>query len=196
MIRNLLIWGTVAIVLIWPMAVAATSPLLAWRDSIYIAAGLSGVFGLALMTVQPLLARGVLPGLDGLHGRRWHRWGGALLLLTVALHIGGLWLTSPPDVIDALTLRSPTPFSVWGVIALWALGLAGTGALVRDRMPPRVWRRVHLAATTVAVTTTVIHAMLIVGTMGTWSKVALSGAALLALGHALYHSRIGWRRGR
>ncbi len=117
--RKLLIWVALALAILVPLTLALRSPLLAWRDPIYIVAGVAGVVGMALMLIQPLLAGGLLPGMSDARARKLHRWSGALLLCAVLLHVGGLWVTSPPDVIDALTLRSPTPFSVWGVIAMW-----------------------------------------------------------------------------
>ena len=49
-------------------------------------------------------------------------------MLTVIVHVAGLWLTSPPDVIDVLLFRSPTPFSAWGAIAMWAVFAAALWA--------------------------------------------------------------------
>ena len=104
-----------------PLALAAMSPLLQWRQPVYIAAGFAGIIAMCLLLLQPLLAGGLLPGLTGLRGRRLHRWTGALLVTAVLLHVAGLFVTSPPDVIDALLFRSPTPFSAWGVIAMGAV---------------------------------------------------------------------------
>jgi len=73
-----------------PVAVAAASPLLAWRDPVYIAAGFAGIAAMALMMVQPLLARGYLPGLPARLSRRVHRINGALLVFLVTLHVAGL----------------------------------------------------------------------------------------------------------
>lgn len=81
---------------------------------------LAGVTGLALMMFQPLLIGDFLPGFSLYHARRVHFWTGALLVAAVVAHVAGLWITSPPDVIDALLFISPTPFSAWGVIAMWA----------------------------------------------------------------------------
>ena len=118
-----------------PIGVAATSPLLAWRDPVYIAACLAGVVAMALVLVQPLLAGGYLPGLTLSRGRRVHRWVGLLLVAAVVVHVAGLWLTSPPDVIDALLFTSPTPFSAWGVVAMWAVFAAALLAAARRRLP-------------------------------------------------------------
>ncbi|MFT6773662.1 MAG: hypothetical protein ACJA1L_001372, partial [Paracoccaceae bacterium] len=89
-----LIWIGLVAAIALPIAVAATSPLLAWRQPVYIAAGLAGVIALALTLIQPMLARGDLPGLTGLRGRRGHRIVGAALVGAVAVHVAGLWLTS------------------------------------------------------------------------------------------------------
>jgi len=163
-----------------PVGVAATSPLLAWRDPIYIAACLAGVFAMAQVFVQPLLAGGYLPGLALSRGRRVHRWVGLLLVAAVVFHVAGLWITSPPDVIDALLFTSPTPFSAWGVVAMWAVFAAALLATARQRMRPRLWRLGHTALATVVVAGSVAHAMLIEGTMGTWSKAALCALAIAA----------------
>ncbi len=89
---------------------------------------------MALLLVQPLLAGGLLPGLRAQLGRRVHGWIGGLLVASVVVHVGGLWITSPPDVIDALLFASPTPFSVWGVIAMWAIFAAALLATLRRRL--------------------------------------------------------------
>ena len=104
----------------------AISPLHAWRDPVYIVAGFGGVIAISLMLFQPMLAAGYLPGLSVLQGRRVHRYFGTLLVVSVVIHVAGLWITSPPDVIDALLFSSPTPFSVWGVIAMWAVFIAAS----------------------------------------------------------------------
>ena len=56
-------WAALATAVAVPIAAAAASPLLAWRDPVYIAAGFAGVVAMALLLVQPLLAGGYLPGL-------------------------------------------------------------------------------------------------------------------------------------
>jgi predicted ferric reductase len=175
-----LIWAGFAAVLAVPIAAAATSPLLAWRDPVYIAAGFAGVVALALMLVQPMLIGGYLPGLFALRGRRVHRWTGIILAAAVVFHVVGLWITSPPDVIDALLFISPTPFSAWGVIAMWMI-LAVVFLVVfrrRLRLRPRTWRMVHTSLVAVIVVGSVIHAILIQGTMETFSKVALSALVI------------------
>ncbi|NKB29051.1 MAG: hypothetical protein GKR99_16465 [Rhodobacteraceae bacterium] len=42
-VRFGLIWAVVAIIVFVPIAAAMRSPLLAWRDPVYIAGGLAGV---------------------------------------------------------------------------------------------------------------------------------------------------------
>ena len=72
-LRAALIWTALAALILVPLAFAATSPLLQWRQPIYIASGIAGIVGLALLLLQPLLAAGLLPGVSVLHGRRIHR---------------------------------------------------------------------------------------------------------------------------
>ncbi len=170
-----MIWAGVAIAIAGPIAAAVASPLLEYRSAIYIAGGLAGVVGLALMFLQPLLAGGYLPGFSGLRGRRLHRWVGGSLVAAVVLHVAALWISSPPDMIDALLFTSPTPFSAWGVIAMWAIFATALLAAVRRRLPLRfrTWRLSHLTLAGVIVTGTVVHALLIEGTMETLSKAAL-----------------------
>src|SRR3954470_16069436 len=96
------IWAALATAVCVPIAAAAASPLLAWRGPVYIVAGFAGILALGLMLVQPMLAGGYLPGLSPWRGRRAHRWIGAALLVAVVIHVAGLWITSPPDMIDAL----------------------------------------------------------------------------------------------
>jgi predicted ferric reductase len=180
MARTLLIWTGVGIVLVLPLTLAAMSEYLAWRDPVYIAAGLAGVVALCLMPVQPLLTRGWLPGLYMLRGRCVHRAVGVFLVAAVVVHVTGLWITSPPDIIDALLLRSPTPFSVWGVSAMWALFAAALLAVLRRRLSPRAWRVGHTSLVSIVVLGAVVHAMLIEGTMDTTSKAVLCGLAVAA----------------
>lgn len=178
----ILVWAALAVAIVVPVAAAAASPLLAWRDLIYIAAGFAGVIAFSLLLVQPLMIGGYLPGLSARHRRRIHRSVGGLLVLTVLIHVGGLWITSPPDVIDALLFASPTPFSAWGVIAMWALFVAALLAALRQwlRLRPRTWRVAHTLLVVVVVLGTSVHAILIEGTMETVSKVALCAMVLAA----------------
>ena len=178
-VRAILIWGALGLAIAVPFAVAATSPLLQWRQPVYIASGIAGVVAMALLLLQPLLAGGYLPGpADAARPARASLGRGDAGRGVVA-HVAGLWVTSPPDVIDALLFASPTPFSAWGVMAMWALFGAGLLAALRRplRLRPRVWRLGHSALVAVVVLGSVVHAMLIDGTMGTVSKTALCALA-------------------
>lgn len=173
--RKTLVWAVLAIVIAVPIGAAAVSPLHSWRDPVYIAAGFAGIIAMVFLLVQPLLIGGYLPGLSGLRGRRVHRIIGAVLVLAVAIHVAGLWLTSPPDMMDALLFASPTAFSDWGVIAMWAvIATAILAALRRPlRLRPRTWRLAHTTFAAIIVLCSVVHALLIEGAMETFSKVAL-----------------------
>jgi predicted ferric reductase len=170
-----LVWGAVAAAVAVPIIAATLSPLLAWREPIYIVACLAGVAGLALMMFQPLLIGGFLPGLTPYQARRVHLWTGASLVTAVVIHVAGLWITSPPDVIDALLFTSPTPFAAWGVIAMWAIFAVAIMVALRQRLGlrPRTWRIAHTFLAAVIVVGTAVHSVLIEGTMETVSKVAL-----------------------
>lgn len=182
--RSVAVWGAVLAIVAVPLVLAARSPFLAWRDPVYIAGGFAGIVAMALLLAQPLLAAGVLPGLHKLRGRRVHRWTGAALVLCIVAHVAGLWLTSPPDVIDALTFTSPTPFAPWGVAAMWALFAAAALVLLRRplRLPWRRWSVLHRSLGLVAVAGSAVHALLIEGAMEPVSKAVL---CLVALGAAL-----------
>ncbi len=193
-LRKVLTWGALAAVIAVPLIAAAASPLLDYRRPVYIAAGFAGIVAMALLLLQPLLAAGLLPGLAGARARRAHRWIGGGLVLAVVLHVAALWITSPPDVIDVLLFTSPTPFSVWGVLGMWALFAAAAVATLRRRLrlAPSIWRRVHTGLAVLVVAGSVVHALLIEGTMETLSKVALCALVVAALVKALIDLNI-WR---
>ena len=177
-----LVWAAVAAVIGVPLGFAATSELLAYRGPVYIIGGLAGVIALALVLVQPLLIGGYLPGMSGYRGRRAHHWIGAALVLAVVVHVGGLWIASPPDMIDALLLMSPTLFSPFGVIAMWAVFATALLAAFRRRLglAPRTWRIAHMVFAVIIVAGSVVHALLIEGTMETMSKAALCALVVVA----------------
>lgn len=179
-LRAGLAWAGLAAAIAVPAGFAATSPLLAWRDAVYIAGCLAGVAALALLLLQPLLAGGHLPGLPARRGRAVHAWVGGGLVAAVVLHVAALWVTSPPDVVDALLFRSPTPFSAWGVAAMWAVFAAALLAALRRRLRPPAWRLVHMLLGVAIVVATAAHALLIDGTMEPVSKAALCALALAA----------------
>lgn len=190
-IRAALIWAVVAGSIVVSLAVAATSPLLAWRGPIYVVAAFAGVLALALVLLQPLLAAGYLPGLPVPRGRQAHRWVGAALVAAIIVHVAGLWLTSPPDVIDALLFDSPTPFSAWGVVAMWAAFAAALLAALRRplRIKLRLWRLGHTVLVLVVVLGGVVHALLIDGTMGSVSKLVLCALVVAVTTVALFNLR-------
>lgn len=175
-LRVWLIWSALLALLVVPVLAAAQSPLLAWRRPVYVAAGFAGIVAMAVMVVQPMLAAGFLPGLDNWQRRRVHRVVGAVLVALVVLHVLGLWLTSPPDVVDALLLVSPTPFSIWGVIAMWAIFGAALLAVLRRRrhLRPSAFRLGHVVLVALAVAGSIVHALLIEGTMEPVSKWVLT----------------------
>ncbi len=193
--RAILIWAALAAAVGVPIAAAAASPLLAWRDSVYIAACFAGIVALGFMLIQPMLIGGYLPGLPAHRGRRAHLWIGGMLVAAVVIHVGGLWITSPPDVVDALLFRSPTPFSAWGVIAMWALFATALLAALRRRLRvrPRTWRLAHAALAVVIVVGTVVHSLLIEGTMEMMSKAALCALVLAATIKVVSDLRV-WRK--
>ena len=188
--RALAAW-TVTVPLVGvPLIIAAGSPQLGWREPVYIVAGFAGIVGLCLLLMQSLLIGGAL--LHGAAAARLHAWSGTALVLAVAVHVGGLWITSPPDVIDVLMFRSPTPFGVWGALAMWAIIAAAILAVFRRRIGLRWFRLAHTTFVTIVVLGTVLHAVLLQGAMGQISKVVLCGAVLAALGWAVWQRRT-WR---
>jgi len=180
-----------------PIAFAAGSEQLAWRGPVYILAGFAGIIALGLVLVQPLLIGGYLPGLSAYRGRRAHHWIGGALALAVVIHVAGLWITSPPDMIDALTYTSPTPFSPFGVTAMWAIFIVALLALLRRRLGLRLrtWRIVHIPLAIVIVAGSVAHCLLIEGTMETVSKVALCVLILVATVKVMIDLQV-WRKRR
>jgi predicted ferric reductase len=178
--RAVLIWAVLAAAIGVPLALAATSPYLQWRDAIYIAASFAGIAALGLLLVQPLLIAGYLPGLSAFRARRVHHWVGGALVVAVVIHVVGLWITSPPDMLDALLFRSPTLFSPFGVVAMWAIFAVAVLALIRRRLGLRTWRITHLSLAVVIVGGSVVHGMLIEGTMETMSKAALCALVIAA----------------
>ncbi len=85
-------------------------------------------------------------------------------------------------MIDALLFVAPTPFSAWGVIAMWAVFAVALLAANRQRwrLRPRNWRLAHSLLAMVIVAGTAVHAILIEGTMETISKAVLCALVLAA----------------
>jgi len=190
--RASLVWTALLASLCIPVVVAAFSPLLQWRQPVYIIAGFAGIVGLAFLLIQPLFAAGLIPGIKRRHSRRFHKWLGLILVGSVVVHVVGLWITSPPDVIDVLLFRSPTPFSVWGAISMWCIFATAALGLWRRRLPlsPRTWQQVHVLLSTMVVAGTVVHAVLIDGAMGSVSKAVLCGFVILASVLAIIRLRV------
>jgi predicted ferric reductase len=190
-----LIWAALAAAIGVPIALAATSPQLEWRDPVYILAGFAGIVALGIVLIQPLLIAGYLPGLPAYRGRRAHQWIGGALVAAMVIHVGGLWITSPPDMIDALTFTSPTPFSPFGVIAMWAIFTVAILAALRRRLGlrPQTWRIAHMIFAVVIVVGGIAHALLIEGTMETVSKAVLCALVLAAAIKVMVDLRV-WRR--
>jgi predicted ferric reductase len=195
--RVTLIWAALAAAICVPIAAAAASPQLAWRGPVYILAGFAGIVALGVMLVQPLLIGGYLPGLSARIGRRVHHWTGGALVVAVVIHVAGLWITSPPDMIDALLFSSPTPFSPWGVIAMWAIFAVALLAALRRRLGlrPRMWRLAHMLLAIVIIVGSVVHGILIEGTMETVSKAALCALILAATVKVMADLRVWRKRG-
>lgn len=194
--RPVAVWSAVSLLVAVPIALIFTSPYLPSRQLPYIIASFAGAFALSIILIQPLLAGGYLPGVSLAKARQWHRWIGAFLIIAVTLHIGGLYLTSPMDVMDALLLVSPTPFSLYGVAAMWAVFVAAFLVALRRILwiRPRTWNVIHNALAVVIVVGTVVHALLIEGAMEEWSKWAVSIAALLVTLFVTVQLRILKRR--
>lgn len=174
------------------LSLAAQSPLLQWREPVYIIAGFAGIISLIFLLVQPLLILNILvPRFSAIQSRRFHRFVGAGIFLAVVIHVGGLWITSPPDVMDALLFASPTPFSLWGVLAMWAVFATALITAFRKRLAvsPRLWKFSHKAMAFVIIVGTVIHTLLIEGTMEFYSKILLCGLVVLAFVLTLFQSR-------
>ncbi len=170
-----LIWSALSACVLVPIGIAAINPLQSSRDALWIFGGMAGVVALAILLVQPLLVGGYLPMPSVVSGRRWHRWVGAMIAAAVVLHVVGLYLSSPMDIADALLLVAPTPFSVYGVIGLAGVALTVMLVALRHRSGLRYgsWRIVHNALAFVVVVSSILHALLIEGAMGTGSKVLL-----------------------
>ena len=190
--RAILIWLALVCLVLIPVLIAAFNPLQASRNPAYVIASLSGVLALGLLLAQPLLAAGYLPGAPMIRMRRWHRWIGSCIIIAVALHIGGLYLTSAPDTIDALLLVSPTPFSIYGVVAMWSIVLTALLVVTRKRIGLKntAWQIAHNLLAVVVVIATVVHALMIEGTMGQVSKIVLCTAVIVATGAVVVHLRI------
>jgi predicted ferric reductase len=96
-------------------------------------------------------------------------------------------------MIDALLFTSPTPFSPFGVIAMWAIFTVALLAALRRRLGLRTWRVAHVSLAVVIVAGSVVHGMLIEGTMETMTKTVLCALVLMATIKVLADLRV-WRK--
>ncbi len=173
----MLIWIPVGVVIGLPVLLAAFSPYLAFRSTTYIVAGFSGILCLSLFVLQPLLPLNTL-NIHPVRARWLHRVIGLSVVALTLIHVGGLYLTSPPDVIDALLLRAPTLFSVFGVFALW--GVILTLAITIFRIRTQTWRIIHQTISSLVIIATAIHALQIEGAMEPVTKWVVCVAAVFA----------------
>ena len=93
--------------------------------------------------------------------------------MAVVVHVSGPLDHQSPDMIDALLFASPTPFSPFGVVAMWAIFAVALLAALRRRLGLRTWRIADVSLAVVIVMGSVVHSMLIEGTKETMSKAAL-----------------------
>lgn len=171
-----------ALIALVPLLLSALSPLQTTRDVLWITGSLAGVASMSLLFLQPLwlLASSFT---RYTRARHWHRWGGVAIVAAVLLHVGALYVTSPPDVLDALLFVSPTPFSVYGVtglIAVLLLAVLSAWRMAGGRNTAR-WRMAHGMLGMVVVVLGGVHAWLIDGTMSPASKLILALAALVTM---------------
>jgi predicted ferric reductase len=158
--------------MIAPVVIAAFSPYLESRSVPYIVGGFAGIVGLSLLFLQPLLPAGYLAGSKGPAGRRWHRWVGVAIVLAVALHVGGLYVTSPTTRLTPSCSSRRPPSRSTGVLAMWGVVATAILVLFRRRLGLRysVWRLIHNGLAAIVVVATVIHSLQIEGAMEPGSK--------------------------
>lgn len=174
---------------------AALSPLQAGRDLTWIAGGLTGVLALGLLVPQGLLATGWIT--TGPRQRRWHRRTAYLLILAVLAHVGGLYLYSPDDILDALLLHMPL-YSKLGVASLAALVLVAALAAARRafRRHPSGWRIAHGTLAALVAATAIGHTVLAWGALDGWAERLTVLAVMLAIAGALLQPLLERRRAR
>ncbi|MEM8570952.1 MAG: ferric reductase-like transmembrane domain-containing protein [Pseudomonadota bacterium] len=191
-LRRIAVWLAIVAAIAIPLGLAVASPFLAYRGPAYIMGGFAGIIALCLLLLQPLIAGRYLPGLRPRQAKSWHVWVGAGIVSCVILHVVGLYVTSPPDTLDALLLVSPTPFSVYGVTAMWGVALTVLLVVLRRRLPLRygTWRLIHNVLAFIVVVATVVHALQIEGAMEPVSKWALCLLVLIVTAATLIDLRV------
>ena len=195
------VWLVVAGFVLVPIIVAAASPLQASRDAIWIVGGMAGVVAFAIMSLQLMLIGRFPPLSNSLHERSWHRWIGTAIVALVMLHVGGLCVTSPGDITDALLLVSPTPFALYGVIGLAGVILTAGLAPFCKRVGYRSWQIAHQVLALIIIIGSVVHTLLIEGAMGETSKLVLCTFLVVATAGVVLKSVFGfglvaWRPAR
>ena len=92
--------------------------------------------------------------------------------------------------VDALLFVSATPFSIWGVIAMWSVLITAFLVFFRRKLglSVRKWRLSHRCLATVTVIGSVVHVLMIDGAMEMLSKVVLCACIVVATGLALLSS--------
>jgi predicted ferric reductase len=114
------LWGVVIAAMVVPIALATTSPYLAYRGPLYIAAGFAGIVAMSLFVLQPLLACPVRALIAPATARRWHRIIGASILILILAHVVGLYFVSPPQTRS--TPRCCARQHGFRCLALWHFG--------------------------------------------------------------------------
>jgi hypothetical protein len=128
---------------------------------------------------------------------RLHRAIGSAILALALAHVFSLWLYSPEDIMDALLLVAPTPFSVWGVAGLGGLLAAGAVMALALRLPRRILIPLHVGLAGTGAVCAALHAWLIEGAMETITKALLCTAVCTAVAvTAALASRRGLRASR
>jgi predicted ferric reductase len=88
-----------------------------------------------------------------------HRFFGALSLVFVAVHLGGLWLDSyvyfgPRELLVPLASRWRPAATAWGVVTLYLMVAIQLTSWAMKRIPRRLWRAVHFTSFALFVTAT------------------------------------------
>lgn len=89
-----------------------------------------------------------------------HRFVSGLTLVFMVLHMATLWADDfvdfgPVELLVPGKSATQTDAVSWGVGAAWVLVVIQISSLLKDRLPKRVWRSIHLGAYLVAVMGTI-----------------------------------------
>jgi methionine sulfoxide reductase heme-binding subunit len=110
-----------------------------------------------------------------------HRWLGALGLAFIAVHVGSILVD---DFVHFSLAGVLVPFVsgwhpvavAWGIVAMYLLVAVEVTSLVRKRLPPKVWRQLHLLAYA-AFGLSTVHML----TAGTDTTALVSGVVAIAV---------------